>query len=177
MLELILTRPRERKLIDAAKGLRFLVLDELHTYRGRQGADVALLVRRTRDLCEASSSSTSARRRPSRPAARRTISAGRWRASPACIFGAAVRPEDVIGETLRRATPEADFADPAFAEALHDRLDGTACGRRSDFEAFLKDPRSPLDRERPSALRQRRGRAGSCVPYRARSTGARRSRR
>jgi ATP-dependent helicase YprA (DUF1998 family) len=42
MLEYILTRPYERKLIDAAKGLRFLVLDELHTYRGRQGADVAI---------------------------------------------------------------------------------------------------------------------------------------
>lgn len=26
-----------------SKGLRFLVLDELHTYRGRQGADVAML--------------------------------------------------------------------------------------------------------------------------------------
>src|SRR5574341_552148 len=53
MLELILTRVDERKLIQAAKGLRFLVLDELHTYRGRQGADVALLVRRTRDRLEA----------------------------------------------------------------------------------------------------------------------------
>jgi ATP-dependent helicase YprA (DUF1998 family) len=43
MLELVLTRPRERdRLIEAARGLRFLVLDELHTYRGRQGADVAL---------------------------------------------------------------------------------------------------------------------------------------
>ena len=31
------------------EGLRFLVLDELHTYRGRQGADVALLVRRVRE--------------------------------------------------------------------------------------------------------------------------------
>jgi ATP-dependent helicase YprA (DUF1998 family) len=48
MLELILTRPRERKrLIGAAWGtLRFLVLDELHTYRGRQGSDVAMLIRR-----------------------------------------------------------------------------------------------------------------------------------
>lgn len=46
MLELLLTRPYEKGLIEAAKGLRFLVLDELHTYRGRQGADVALLVRR-----------------------------------------------------------------------------------------------------------------------------------
>jgi hypothetical protein len=29
------------------------VLDELHTYRGRQGSDVALLVRRLRDACNA----------------------------------------------------------------------------------------------------------------------------
>ena len=38
MLELVLTRPRERGLVRAARGLWFLVLDELHTYRGRQGA-------------------------------------------------------------------------------------------------------------------------------------------
>jgi len=49
MLELILTRPQEANLVRAAQGLRFLVLDELHTYRGRQGADVAMLVRRTRE--------------------------------------------------------------------------------------------------------------------------------
>jgi ATP-dependent helicase YprA (DUF1998 family) len=36
-----------------AKGLEFLVFDELHTYRGRQGADVALLIRRVRDACDA----------------------------------------------------------------------------------------------------------------------------
>jgi ATP-dependent helicase YprA (DUF1998 family) len=48
MLELILTRPEERRIIETAKGLSFLVLDELHTYRGRQGADVAMLVRRAR---------------------------------------------------------------------------------------------------------------------------------
>ena len=40
-----------RKLVKAAKGLQFLVLDELHTYRGRQGADVAMLVRRVREAC------------------------------------------------------------------------------------------------------------------------------
>src|SRR5207248_6650290 len=48
MLELILTRATERRML-ASKMLQFLVLDELHTYRGRQGADVALLVRRVRD--------------------------------------------------------------------------------------------------------------------------------
>jgi ATP-dependent helicase YprA (DUF1998 family) len=49
MLELLLTRPQEKPLINATKHLHFLVLDELHTYRGRQGADVAMLVRRTRE--------------------------------------------------------------------------------------------------------------------------------
>ena len=53
MLELILTRLQELNLIQAAQGLRFLVLDELHTYRGRQGSDVALLVRRVRDALQA----------------------------------------------------------------------------------------------------------------------------
>jgi superfamily II DNA/RNA helicase len=51
MLELLMTRQDEvdRRVIDNCVGLRFLVLDELHTYRGRQGADVALLVRRVRE--------------------------------------------------------------------------------------------------------------------------------
>src|ERR1035441_1738104 len=51
MLELLMTRQDEldRRVIGNCSGLRFLVLDELHTYRGRQGADVALLVRRIRE--------------------------------------------------------------------------------------------------------------------------------
>lgn len=51
MLELLMTRQDEldRTVIGNCAGLRFLVLDELHTYRGRQGADVALLVRRVRE--------------------------------------------------------------------------------------------------------------------------------
>lgn len=47
MLELLLTRMQERPIRDAIyDNLRFLVFDELHTYRGRQGADVAMLIRR-----------------------------------------------------------------------------------------------------------------------------------
>src|SRR4030095_6787059 len=48
MLELLLTRREDRALVKAAQDLRYLVFDELHTYRGRQGADVALLIRRCR---------------------------------------------------------------------------------------------------------------------------------
>lgn len=51
MLELLMTRQDDidRQVMGNCAGLRFLVLDELHTYRGRQGADVALLVRRVRE--------------------------------------------------------------------------------------------------------------------------------
>jgi Lhr-like helicase len=51
MLELLMTRqdPLDRAVIANAQDLEFLVLDELHTYRGRQGADVAMLVRRVRE--------------------------------------------------------------------------------------------------------------------------------
>ncbi|MCZ2152279.1 MAG: DEAD/DEAH box helicase [Bryobacterales bacterium] len=52
MLELLLTRLRERSIRDGIYGnLRYLVFDELHTYRGRQGADVALLTRRIQARC------------------------------------------------------------------------------------------------------------------------------
>jgi len=47
MLELILTRIQEKSIRDSIyKSLQFLVFDEMHTYRGRQGSDVAILIRR-----------------------------------------------------------------------------------------------------------------------------------
>ena len=46
MLELLMTRQNklDQTVIENAQGLGFIALDELHTYRGRQGADVAMLV-------------------------------------------------------------------------------------------------------------------------------------
>lgn len=47
MLELILTRSREDIIRSSIfDNLKYLVFDELHTYRGRQGSDIALLIRR-----------------------------------------------------------------------------------------------------------------------------------
>lgn len=47
MLELILTRAQEDVIRNSIYGdLKYLVFDELHTYRGRQGADVGMLIRR-----------------------------------------------------------------------------------------------------------------------------------
>ncbi len=46
MLELLLTRFEDRTLFRHQGVLQFLVLDEIHTYKGKQGADVAALIRR-----------------------------------------------------------------------------------------------------------------------------------
>ena len=54
MAELMLVRPEDQRFLDrVGGGLRFLVFDELHTYRGRQGADVAMLIRRLKERCAA----------------------------------------------------------------------------------------------------------------------------
>src|SRR5690242_19302718 len=105
MLELVLTRRHERQqLVRSAQGLWFLVLDELHTYRGRQGADVGFLVRRTRDACAApqmqcvgtSATMTSAG----------TVSDQRAKVAEVAsrLFGTSIQPDHVIGETLTRVT-------------------------------------------------------------------------
>lgn len=49
MAEFFLMRPEEHKMFAGGEGLRFLVFDEIHTYRGRQGADVAILARKLRE--------------------------------------------------------------------------------------------------------------------------------
>jgi superfamily II DNA/RNA helicase len=48
MLELIMTRGGEDVELrqNILEGMRYLVFDELHTYRGRQGSDVSMLIRR-----------------------------------------------------------------------------------------------------------------------------------
>ncbi|MGW2891058.1 protein kinase domain-containing protein [Streptomyces griseoruber] len=114
MLELMLTRPADRaSLIRMARGLEFLVFDELHTYRGRQGADVALLVRRVREACRAENLQcigTSATM-----STEGTLEDQRQVVADVAgtLFGTKVRPQHVIGETLVRATGEAPDTVPA----------------------------------------------------------------
>ena len=53
MLELLMTRNGEKGLRDSfLQSLKFIVFDELHTYRGMQGADVAYLIRRIKAQAE-----------------------------------------------------------------------------------------------------------------------------
>jgi len=108
MLELLLTRMRERSIRDAIySNLRFLVFDELHTYRGRQGADVAMLIRRIRAKClkDVISIGTSAT----------MVSAGDGSTQrnevakvATTLFGRKFSPEQVINEKLTRSL---DFED------------------------------------------------------------------
>jgi ATP-dependent helicase YprA (DUF1998 family) len=54
MAELMLVRPEDQRFLNPqGGGLHFLVFDELHTYRGRQGADVAMLIRRLKERAAA----------------------------------------------------------------------------------------------------------------------------
>ncbi len=56
MAELMLVRLEDQRFLDAAGGgLRFLAFDELHTYRGCLGAEVATLVRRLKERAAAPS--------------------------------------------------------------------------------------------------------------------------
>ena len=132
MLELLLTRPFERKLVAAAENLSFLVLDELHTYRGRQGADVAMLVRRVREACRAPNVlcvGTSA-----------TMATGGTRADrnqkvaevASQLFGATVKAENVIGETLRRQTRQ--FSEDTDLEQI--RVEITSGEIPMDYQVF-----------------------------------------
>ena len=114
MLELIMTRfeNTDRAVRQHADGLRFLVLDELHTYRGRQGADVAMLVRRVRErfnqdlLCIGTSATMASEgTAESRSGAVANI-AGK-------LFGAPVKPENIITETLEPVTADGASTDPA----------------------------------------------------------------
>lgn len=118
MLELVMTRflSTDVAIRSHAAGLRFLVLDELHTYRGRQGADVAMLVRRVRErfneklLCVG----TSATMATGEDAARRArVVAG----VATRLFGAEVRPENVIAETLEPVTATTAAIDRAALSA------------------------------------------------------------
>jgi superfamily II DNA/RNA helicase len=104
MLEYILTRPYERSLLrTATEDLRFLVMDELHFYRGRQGADVAMLLRRLaqragKDLQIVGTSATLASE-GSRAERQKAVADSATR-----VFGVQVPPANVIDETLQRLT-------------------------------------------------------------------------
>lgn len=118
MLELLMTRqnPEDLAVMQGAAGLRFLVLDELHTYRGRQGADVALLVRRVRQRLNPRLQcvGTSATMASEGTAADRNQVVATLASR---LFGNEVKAAYLITETLERVTPDSVPTDPATLAA------------------------------------------------------------
>ena len=139
MLELILTRYQDtdRRVVEHCKGLNFLILDELHTYRGRQGADVALLVRRLRErlhaeqmICIGTSATMSST--GSKDDQMKTVAEVSSK-----LFGALVSANDIIRETLERVTdPSKDVV--AIRPLLLKSLSRTSF-KWSNFEGFQTD--------------------------------------
>ncbi len=121
MLELMMSRPVERVFLDRALSkLEFIVLDELHTYTGRQGADVSMLARRVRQRCgndniqcigTSATMVTGGTRQEQRAAVAKVSSK---------IFGVPVKPENVIDERLKRSIPYAEEITPdKLKESFH----------------------------------------------------------
>ncbi|MBC8281613.1 MAG: DEAD/DEAH box helicase, partial [Chloroflexi bacterium] len=102
MLEYLLTRPFERTLLRAATHeLRHLVMDELHFYRGRQGADVAMLMRRLQGRGQGNvqviGTSATVASEGDRDQRRDAVARVATR-----LFGVDVSPSNVIDETLKQ---------------------------------------------------------------------------
>ena len=108
MAELLLVRPDDQSLLPPAgpEGLRYFVFDELHTYRGRQGADVAMLIRRLKERSAApnvvcvGTSATMVASREATPLQRRETVA----TFASQVFGRAITENQVIEETLEPFT-------------------------------------------------------------------------
>lgn len=142
MMELILTRgtDTDRLVMEHCNGLQFLVLDELHTYRGRQGADVSLLVRRLRRetkadclVCigtSATMDNTGTEQDQVRAVARVASK----------LFGTPIKEDNVITETLAQATDE-HFNLEKVKPLLYDRLQ-KGIAPYGSIEEFRKDPLS-----------------------------------
>jgi ATP-dependent helicase YprA (DUF1998 family) len=155
MLELILTRIEERQLVSNAKGLSFLVFDELHTYRGRQGADVAMLIRRCReafrsdDLLCVGTSATMASEGNSTDQTRLVAQVA------SKIFGQSIQAEDVVGETLRPNAADYDLTSATAVASLHDAIENTT-EPPAEFPAFAASPLSSWI-ERRFGIREEEG--------------------
>jgi ATP-dependent helicase YprA (DUF1998 family) len=135
MLELLMTRQSEldKAVIENCRGLKFIVLDELHTYRGRQGADVAMLMRRLRarvgdpdgpPICIGTSATMASE---GVEEDRNQIVAE----VASRLFGTSISRDAIVTETLRRATDPNRSADEGLKD-LGAAVDRAASGSAYD---------------------------------------------
>lgn len=164
MLELVLTRPYEKKLVEAARNLRFLVFDELHTYRGRQGADVAMLIRRLRETLRGAGSDFQCIGTSATLAGPGTFEEKRKDVAAVAtkLFGSGIKPENVIVESLRAETGSVDLADPELRQTLAKCLTSQE-PLPSDYNGFITHPLT-IWLENTIGVEMRAGRLERCKP-------------
>ena len=104
MAEYMLLRPAERPLLETAtRDLQTLVMDELHFYRGRQGADTAMLTRRLQEAAghDLQAVATSATMVTGESRADRNQAVAKLVSK---FFGLDIPAANVVDESLERAT-------------------------------------------------------------------------
>lgn len=135
MLELLMTRASERGLRNSIFiNLQYLVFDELHTYRGRQGADVSLLIRRIHAKCAndikcigTSATMASGGSRKDQKAAVAKVGSQ--------IFDKTFTTEQIIGEYLENTTADTEVSSEEVLAAVEAGID-----RTQDASAFINHP-------------------------------------
>ena len=162
MLELLLTRLQERPIRDAIfENLRYLVFDELHTYRGRQGADVSMLIRRIQSQCKRSICciGTSATMVSVGSAQSQREEVARVAST---VFGRTFKPNQIVDETL--APSLADAGTQVSRQELHAAI--TAGIDTEASENNLREHPVAVWLENQVALKKRDGRLVRRTPMR-----------
>jgi hypothetical protein len=135
MLELIMTRQTEGWLRDSIRNnLEFLVFDELHTYRGRQGSDVSMLVRRIRSWCNkqfACIGTSATMSSDGNPTQKKEAVAK----VASTIFGVKYEIDQVVNEYLDTCTLGKEFNAVEIRDALLKGID-----RNADEDIFVQHP-------------------------------------
>lgn len=163
MLELIMTRQSEKWLRDSIKeNLKYLIYDELHTYRGRQGADVSLLNRRIQALANndiifiGTSATMTSHGSPEEKKKKVAEVASQ-------IFGKEFKSEDIINEYLQPCTQAKEVNSFKLANAIKSGIDVN--GNEDDFvtndlanwlemNVALKSNHGTLERGKPLNIDQ-----------------------
>lgn len=138
MLDFLLLRPEDKTLWaeNAPDTLRFLVLDELHTYDGAQGSDVACLIRRLQarlqipdsTLCPVGTSAT--------VVSDQGDTLQQLAAFAQQVFDVPFTPDDIIGE--ERVTLNDFLAQPPTRDALPTDLEALAEVTGEKYIAYLE---------------------------------------
>lgn len=136
MLDYLLMRSDDKKVINNSRELNFLVLDELHTYRGRSGADVSLLIRRLRSqitnsenlICVGTSATMSSE--GSIFEQQKTVAD-----VASTIFGVKIDSSQVVKETLQRVTSE-KLNKKNIKIALRDEIRTLILGNKLEINSF-----------------------------------------